>query len=58
MYPYFEKNSKNIFISHKKRTYNFPSHFHNYLEITFCLSGMQNIRVGEKIYTSKKGMLL
>lgn len=55
LYPYFEKNSKNIFISHKKRTYNFPSHFHNYLEITFCLSGMQNIRVGEKIYTLKKG---
>ncbi|MBE7041442.1 MAG: AraC family transcriptional regulator [Ruminococcaceae bacterium] len=55
MYPYFEKNSKNIFISHKKITYNFPSHFHNHLEIAFCVSGMQNVKVGEKIYTLKKG---
>ena len=55
MYPYFEKKSKSIFLSHKKNTYNFPPHFHNYLEISFCLSGMQNITVGEKTYTLKKG---
>ncbi len=55
MHPYFEIKQKKIFISHKKRTYNFPSHFHSYLEIAFCLSGMQNVRVGEKIYTLKKG---
>lgn len=55
MYPYFEKNSKNIFISHQKTTYSFPSHFHNYLEISFCISGIQNIKIGEKIYTLKKG---
>lgn len=55
MYPYFEKSSKNIFISYEKRTYNFPSHFHNYLEISFCLSGKQNIKIGEKIYTLEKG---
>ena len=55
MYPYFEKNSKNIFISYERRTYNFPSHFHNHLEIAFCVSGMQNVKVGEKIYTVKKG---
>lgn len=55
MYPYFEKKSKSIFLSHEKRTYNFPSHFHNYLEIAFCISGMQNIKVGERLYTLKKG---
>lgn len=55
MYPYFEKNSKKIFISHKKRTYNFASHFHNYLEMVFCITGMQNVRVGKKIYTLNKG---
>lgn len=55
MYPYFEKKTKNIFISHEKTTYNFPAHFHNYLEIAFCASGMQNVRVGEKIYTLEKG---
>lgn len=55
MYPYFEKKSRNILISHNKATYNFPAHFHNYLEIAFCLSGMQTVKVGEKIYTLKKG---
>ena len=55
MTPYFEVRQKNIFISHAKKTYNFPAHFHSYLEIAFCISGMQNVRVGEKIYTLKKG---
>lgn len=55
MYPYFEKTAKNIFISHENRSYNFPSHFHSYLEIAFCVSGRQNIRVGEEIYALKKG---
>lgn len=55
MHPYFEKCSKDIFVSYKKRTYNFPIHFHNYLEIAFCLSGIQNVRVGENIYTIKRG---
>ena len=53
--PYFEVTPKNIFISHVKKTYNFPAHFHSYLEISFCISGMQNVRVGKKVYTLKKG---
>lgn len=55
VYPYFEKKPKKIFISHRKETYNFPAHFHNQLEIAFCLSGLQNVKVGEKIYTLKTG---
>ena len=55
MQPYFEVKQKNIFIHHTKNTYNFPAHFHTYMEIAFCVSGMQNIRVGENIYTLKKG---
>jgi len=55
MQPYFEKKSQKIFISHRKISYNFPAHFHNQLEIAFSISGMQNVRVGEKIYTLKSG---
>jgi len=55
MQPYFENCSKDIFVSYKNTTYDFPVHFHNSIEIAFCLSGIQNIRVGEKIYTLKKG---
>ena len=55
MYPYFEKKPKKIFISHKKKTYDFPAHFHNQLEIAFCVLGMQNVKVGERIYTLKTG---
>lgn len=55
MHPFFEKKSKDIFVSHEKASYNFPAHFHNNLEIALCLSGNQNVRVGEEIYTLKKG---
>ena len=55
MQPYYEKKQRKIFISHTKKTYNFPAHFHTYIEIAFCTSGRQNIRVGENIYELKKG---
>ena len=55
MQPFFEIGQKNIFIHHTIKPYNFPAHFHTYIEIAFCVSGMQNIRVGENIYTLKKG---
>ena len=55
MYPYFENTLNQIFISHNKKTYNFPAHFHNYLEIAFCFSGRQYLKVGEKVFTLKKG---
>ena len=52
---YFENKSENIFLSLNNKTYNFPAHFHSYIEFAFCLSGKQKIRVGENIYTLKKG---
>lgn len=55
MYPYFENPKDFIFISHTKNTYNFSSHFHNNLEIAFCFSGAQTIKIGETVYTMKKG---
>lgn len=55
MHPYFENKTNPIYISHKTTTYDFPAHFHTKLEIIFCFSGIQNVRVGEKIYTLNKG---
>ncbi len=55
MRPYFENKSRNIFLSVHHKTYNWPAHFHSYIEFAFCLSGKQKIRVGENIYTLKKG---
>lgn len=55
MQPYFEIKQKNIFIQHTKKTYSYPAHFHTYMEIAFCVSGMQSIRVGENTYTLKRG---
>ena len=55
MYPYFENPKDLIFISHTKKTYNFSSHFHNNLEIAFCFSGAQTIKIGENVHTLKKG---
>ncbi len=55
MYPYLEKSQKSIFISHETQTYNFPAHFHNFLEVAFCFSGRQNVKVGETVHTLQEG---
>jgi len=55
MYPYLEKKPQHIYTSHSKKTYDFPAHFHNYFEVAFCFSGMQNIKIGNTLYTLKKG---
>ena len=55
MYPYLEKSQKPIFISHESKTYNFPAHFHNFLEVAYCFSGRQNVKVGETVYTLSGG---
>ena len=55
MYPYFENPHKHIFISYNRKTYHFPAHFHNNLEIVYCFSGAQSIKLGDRLYTLKKG---
>ena len=55
MRPYFEKHPSLIYISHLKKTYNFKSHFHNNLEIVFCFSGAESIKIDDTFYTLKKG---
>lgn len=55
MRPYFENKNQKMFTSYKNKSYSYPSHFHNHLEVVYCFSGIQNVKVGEKIYTLKKG---
>ena len=53
MRPYFENKNQKIFTSYKNKSYSYPSHFHNHLEVVYCFSGIQNVKVGEKIYILK-----
>ncbi len=55
MLPYFENNPNKIFISYCTESYDFRSHFHRHLEIVYCFSGTQHVRVSDKIYTLQKG---
>ena len=55
MRPYLENKPKQIWKSMRDYSYDFPSHFHNNLEITFCFFGEQKIRIGEHSYILKSG---
>lgn len=55
MHPYFENKPEHIYTGYYEQPHDFPLHFHNNLEISFCFSGCQNIRVGEKVYCINKG---
>lgn len=55
MGTYFENYLQQIYISHNTKSYNFASHFQNKIEIAYCFSGMQNVKVGETLYCLKKG---
>ena len=54
---YFEyaKNEPDIYVSHLTKSYQFPSHFHNRIEIAFCKFGQQLITLGEETYTMTAG---
>jgi YesN/AraC family two-component response regulator len=53
--PYFENNVDDIYIAYYKFSHSFPSHFQNKIEIAHCFSGSQRVRLGDTIYTLKKG---
>lgn len=55
MYTYFENKNRNIYIHHKNESYNFNSHFQNKLEMAYCFSGIQKVKVGNIVYTLKTG---
>ncbi|MBE7016320.1 MAG: helix-turn-helix domain-containing protein [Ruminococcaceae bacterium] len=58
MHPFFENNPEHIYAILVDRSYGFPSHFHNNLEVVFCISGMQQVKLGETLYQLKKGDIL
>ncbi len=53
--PYFENNVNDIYMAYYKFSHSFPPHFQNKIEIAHCFSGSQTIRLGETVYTLKKG---
>lgn len=55
MYTFFENVERKIYVSHTEHSYYFKSHFHNKVEITYCFSGFQKIKIGEVLYTLSKG---
>ena len=55
MYPYFENKKQKIFTSYNSKTYNWDSHFHNYLEFAYCFSGFQKVTVENTVYTLSQG---
>lgn len=55
MYSYFEKETPEIYISHWTESDNFDSHFHNKIEIAYCVSGKQKISIDGVWYTLTAG---
>lgn len=55
MYTFFEKTERKIYISHTTHSHDFKSHFHGKIELTYCFSGEQKIKIGDSIYTLKGG---
>ena len=55
MRPYLENKPRSIWKSIREFSYDFPSHFHNQLEVTFRFFGEQKIRVGEETFFLKAG---
>lgn len=55
MHPFFENKPEHIYALYNTKSYDFPAHFHNNLEIEFCFYGQQNVQVGENYYELKTG---
>lgn len=55
MHPYIENNKQPIYLSYHRKSYDFPTHFHQNIELAYCFSGAQTIVVGEEIFSLKSG---
>ena len=55
MRPYLENKIKPIYKNIREHSYDFPSHFHNNLEIAYCFYGEQRIKVAEREYSLRSG---
>ena len=55
MIPYLENGPRILGTSYRDKSYNFPAHFHNRIEIVHCLEGKQKVKLGEETYTLSAG---
>lgn len=55
MYTYFENMEKKLYVNHSNESYNYASHFQNKIEICYCFSGCQKLRVEDSVYTLGPG---
>ena len=53
--PYFENQPQKVFVMHKYQSYSFKSHFHSFVEIAYCFSGIQQVKIGECVYSLNAG---
>jgi len=53
--PYFEPQTQNLFIGHYEDSYSFQSHFHSFVEITYCFCGIQPVKIGESLINLTAG---
>lgn len=57
-HPYYENNNCKIFLSKENSSYSFPLHFHSFIEIVYCFSGEQIVKVDDVLYQISKGDVL
>ena len=55
MLPYYELIKENVRILHRNESVYYPPHFHRKIEITYCFSGKQIIKVGGTLHTLTDG---
>lgn len=53
--PYFEKKIKKAFTTHGKVSYNYPSHFHTFVETVYCFKGEQAVIINGEEFNLKSG---
>lgn len=55
MNTYFENIINKIYVTYRKHSYNFAAHFQAKIEVVYCFSGRQKVRIGEMVYTLQSG---
>ncbi len=53
--PYFENKPQKVFITHRHESYSYQPHFHSFVEIVFCFSGSQSVKIGESYFCLTEG---
>lgn len=58
MHPFLESYpyaTRDIYVTHKKKSYTFDSHFHSRFEMVYCFCGRQDVRIGDETYSLTDG---